>query len=71
MSTGRVERRYALRLVKQRLDPERLLVLHDASLLEQSLEAAAGALVRPPRSKQDRPDRDRLAIRFEHFKRAA
>ena len=46
-------------------------MLHDASLLEQSLEAAAGALVRPPRSKQDRPDRDRLAIRFEHFKRAA
>ena len=50
---------------------ERLLMLHDGPLLEQSLKAAAGALIRPPRSQQHHPDRDRLAIRFEQFKRAA
>ena len=49
----------------------RLLMLHDGPLLEQSLKAIAGRLIRLPRSKQDHPDRDRLAIRFEQFKRAA
>ena len=50
---------------------ERLLMLHDGPLLEQSLKAIAGRLIRPPRSEQHHPDRDRLAIRFEQFKRAA
>jgi putative restriction endonuclease len=50
---------------------ERLLVLHNGPLLEHSLKAAAGALIRLPRSQQQHPDRDRLAIRFEQFKRAA
>jgi putative restriction endonuclease len=50
---------------------ERLLMLHDGPLLEQSLKAVAGAFIRLPRSKQYHPDRDRLAIRFEQFKRAA
>jgi putative restriction endonuclease len=50
---------------------ERLLMLHDGPLLEQSLKACAGALIRPPRGKQFGPDRDRLAVRFEQFKRAA
>jgi len=49
---------------------ERLLMLHDGPLLEQSLKAVAGALIRP-RHKQYHPDRDRLAIRFEQFKREA
>jgi putative restriction endonuclease len=50
---------------------ERLLILHDGPLLEQSLKAVAGALIRLPRSKQHYPDRGRLAVRFEQFKRAA
>jgi putative restriction endonuclease len=44
---------------------ERLLMLHDGPLLEQSLKAIAGTLIRVPRSEQHHPDRDRLAIRFE------
>ena len=40
---------------------------HDGPLLEQSLKAAAGALIRWPRAKQCHPDRDRLAVRFEQF----
>ena len=50
---------------------ERLLMLHDGPLLEQSLKAIAGRSIRPPRSEQHRPDRERLAIRFEQFRRAA
>ena len=50
---------------------ERLLILRDGPLLEQSLKAIAGALIRLPRGKQYHPDRDRLAARFERFKRAA
>jgi HNH endonuclease len=41
----------------------RLLKPHDGPLLEQSLQAAAGALIRLPRGKQYHPDRDRLAAR--------
>ena len=44
---------------------ERLLLLRDGPLLEQSLKACRGALIRPPRGKQFGPDRDRLAARFE------
>jgi hypothetical protein len=44
---------------------ERLLMLHDGPLLEQSLKAIAGRLIRSPRSEQHHPDRDRLAIRTE------
>jgi putative restriction endonuclease len=40
---------------------ERLLMLHDGPLLAQSLKAVAGALIRPPRSKQHHPDRERRA----------
>jgi putative restriction endonuclease len=50
---------------------ERLLMLHDGPLLEQSLKAVAGALIRLPRAKQFHPDRERLATRFEQFRRAA
>ena len=50
---------------------ERLLMLNDGPLLEQSLKAVAGSLIRLPRPRQHHPDRDQLAIRFEQFKRAA
>jgi putative restriction endonuclease len=50
---------------------ERLLMLHDGPLPEQSLKATAGALIRLPAVKQYHPDRDRLAARFEQFKRVA
>jgi putative restriction endonuclease len=100
------ERRYALRLVKQRLhqasfregvlaayehrcvitnrphdhlldaahivaDAHELLgqlvlaSLHDGTLLEQSLKDIAGIRIRPPRREEDRPERDRLAARFQ------
>jgi putative restriction endonuclease len=49
---------------------ERLLALHDGPLLEQSLKAIAGRMIRLPRSSDHRPDRDRLAVRFEQFRRA-
>jgi hypothetical protein len=34
---------------------DRLLMLHDGPLLEQSLKACAGALIRPPKGKQLAP----------------
>jgi hypothetical protein len=40
-------------------------------LLEQSLKGIAGIRIRPPRRPEDRPDRERLAARFEQFKWAA
>jgi hypothetical protein len=49
----------------------RLLMLQDGPLLEQSLKAVAGALIRLPRSKQHYLNRERLAMRFDQFKRAA
>jgi putative restriction endonuclease len=50
---------------------ERLLMLHDGPLLEQSLKAIAGRLIRLPRSQQHQSDRDRFVVRFEQIKRAA
>ena len=50
---------------------ERLLAMHDGPMLEQGLKAFAGRLMRPPQREVDRPDRDRLAQRFEEFRRAA
>jgi putative restriction endonuclease len=49
---------------------ERLLVQHDGPLLESMKKLHLGTLHLPGR-KQDRPDRDRLAIRFEQFRAAA
>jgi putative restriction endonuclease len=48
---------------------ERLLMLHDGPLLEQSLKATAGTTMRLPRRREHHPDRDRLATQFEQFKR--
>jgi putative restriction endonuclease len=50
---------------------ERLLMLHDGPLLEQSLKAIAGASVRVPKRREHHPDRNRLAARFEQVKRVA
>jgi putative restriction endonuclease len=62
----------------KRFDPDfrihvsdRLLDLHDGPFLEQGLTAMAGQLIRLPRRKEDHPDRERLAFRFEQFKRTA
>jgi putative restriction endonuclease len=50
---------------------EGLLMLNDGPLLEQSLKAIAGTTIRPPRRRAHHPDGDRLAARFEQFKRVA
>jgi putative restriction endonuclease len=49
---------------------DRLLVQHDGPLLESMKRLNHGMLHLPPRA-QDRPDRDRLALRFEQFRAAA
>jgi putative restriction endonuclease len=48
---------------------DRLLEIHDGPFLELSLKGIAGTLIQMPRRSEDRPDRDRLAVRFEQFKR--
>jgi len=50
---------------------DRLLEIHDGPFLELGLKRIAGASIRLPPRSEDRPDRDRLAIRFEQFKRVA
>ena len=49
----------------------RLLEIHDGPFLELGLKGIAGKLIDRPRRLEDRPDRDRLAIRFEQFKKSA
>jgi putative restriction endonuclease len=50
---------------------DRLLEIHDGPFLELGLKGIAGTLIDRPRRFEDRPDRDRLALRFEQFRRAA
>jgi putative restriction endonuclease len=50
---------------------DRLLEIHDGPFLELGLKGIAGQVIQLPRRSEDHPDRDRLAIRFEQFKRAA
>jgi putative restriction endonuclease len=50
---------------------DRLLEIHDGPFLELGLKGIVGQLIRVPRRSEDRPDRDRLAVRFEQFKQAA
>ena len=50
---------------------DRLLEMHDGPFLEFGLKGIAGTLIETPRRTVDRPDRDRLALRFERFRRAA
>jgi len=47
---------------------DRLLEIHEGPFLELGLKGIAGTLIDRPRRREDRPDRDRLAIRFEQFK---
>jgi len=44
-----------------------LLEIYDGPFLELGLKGIAGTLVVRPNRIEDRPDRDRLAIRFERF----
>jgi putative restriction endonuclease len=47
-----------------------LLDLNDGPMLE-ALKRAGGATIRTPLRDLDRPDRDRLALRFERYKATA
>jgi putative restriction endonuclease len=50
---------------------DRLFDLHDGPFLEQGLKAMAGRLIHLPRRGEDYPDKERLAIRFEQFRKSA
>jgi putative restriction endonuclease len=49
---------------------DRLLTLRDGPMLE-ALKRLSGGMIHLPKRDKDRPDRDRLALRFERFKAAA
>jgi putative restriction endonuclease len=49
----------------------RLLEIHDGPFLGLGLKGIVGQVIELPRRNEDRPDRDRLALRFERFKKAA
>jgi putative restriction endonuclease len=49
---------------------DRLLEIHDGPFLELGLKGIAGTLIDRPRRLEDHPDRDRLALRFEEFKKS-
>jgi hypothetical protein len=48
-----------------------LLEIHDGPFLELGLKGIVGTLIELPRRSEDRPDRDRLAMWFELFKKSA
>ena len=50
---------------------DRLLEIHDGPFLELGLKGIAGTLIDRPRRLEDRFDRERLALRFSGFKKAA
>jgi len=50
---------------------DRLLEIHDGPFLELGLKGIVGQIIQLPRRNKDRPDRDRLALRFEEFKKSA
>jgi putative restriction endonuclease len=50
---------------------DRLLEIHDGPFLEHGFKGIAGTLIARPRRSEDCPDRDRLAVRFEQFKKSA
>jgi putative restriction endonuclease len=49
----------------------RLLEIHDGPFLELGLKGIVGQVIDRPTRSEDCPDRDRLAIRLEQFKRSA
>jgi putative restriction endonuclease len=50
---------------------DRLLEIHDGPFLELGLKTIGGKRIALPRRPADYPARDRLALRFEQFKRVA
>ena len=50
---------------------DRLLEIHDGPFLELGLKGIRGSQIALPRRSVDHPDRDRLALRFEQFKKSA
>ncbi len=48
---------------------DRLLDLHDGPFLELGLKGIAGMSIELPRRREDYPDRDRLAARFDQFRK--
>jgi putative restriction endonuclease len=50
---------------------DQLREIHDGPFLELGLKGIVGQVIQLPRRGEDRPDRDRLALRFEQFKNAA
>jgi len=50
---------------------DRLLEIHDGPFLEIGRKGIAGTRIELPRRAEDRPDRDRLALRFDQFKKSA
>jgi putative restriction endonuclease len=50
---------------------DRLLEIHDGPFLELGLKSIDRTLIVMPRRRKDWPDRDRLALRFEEFRKAA
>jgi putative restriction endonuclease len=50
---------------------DRLLDLHDGPFLELGLKGIVGQVIQLPRRSVDRPDRERLARRFEQFRKSA
>jgi putative restriction endonuclease len=50
---------------------DRLLEIRDGPFLELGLKGIVGQVIQLPRRSVDRPDRDRLARRFEQFKKSA
>jgi putative restriction endonuclease len=53
-----------------RRDIHSLLVQNDGPMLE-ALKRLNGETIHLPNRNKDRPDRDRLALRFQRFKAAA
>ena len=50
---------------------DRLLEIRDGAFLELGLKSIAGNQIVMPRRRADWPDRDRLAVRFAEFQKAA
>jgi putative restriction endonuclease len=45
--------------------------IYDGPFLELGLKSIDRSLIVMPRRREDRPDRDRLALRFDTFRKAA
>ncbi len=50
---------------------DRLLEIHDGPFLELGLKGIVGQMIQLPQRREDRPNPDRLAFRFEQFKKCA